>query len=148
IGDLPIVTSVFPLGLQRGTSEIIHLQGVNLGDKAQVSVRATADARPGTWLPVTIETPQGKPLGNPRVVVGEFPEVICRHAKGLSTPGTANGRIAAPGKNDTWHFHANKGERWIVEVNARRSGSPLDSVIEVLDVHGQPVPRATLRCLA
>src|SRR5262249_23039399 len=36
----------------------------------------------------------------------------------------------------------------IVEVNARRLGSALDSVIEILDAKQQPVPRATLRCLA
>jgi hypothetical protein len=36
----------------------------------------------------------------------------------------------------------------ILEVNARRIGSPLDSYIEILDAKGQAVPRATLRCLA
>src|SRR5206468_1499390 len=36
----------------------------------------------------------------------------------------------------------------VVEVEARRLGSPLDSVIEVLDAAGHPVPRAVLRCQA
>ena len=30
---------------------------------------------------------------------------------------------------------------------AARLGSPLDSVIEVLDAQGNPIPRATARCL-
>src|SRR5262249_34067236 len=39
-------------------------------------------------------------------------------------------------------------ERLVVEVRARRAGSPVDSVIEILDATGKPVPIATLRCTA
>jgi hypothetical protein len=49
---------------------------------------------------------------------------------------------------DTWRFQAKKGQRLILEVNARRIGSPLDSYIEILDAKDQLVPRATLRCVA
>jgi hypothetical protein len=66
----------------------------------------------------------------------------------VPVPGTANGRITQPGMTDTWHFQAKKGQRLILEVNARRIGSPLDSYIEILDIQGKPVPRAVLRCLA
>src|SRR5205807_7637267 len=66
----------------------------------------------------------------------------------LPLPGTANGQIRQPGATDTWRFSARKGQRLIVEINARRIGSPLDSYLEILDAQGQPVPRATLRCLA
>src|SRR5205814_5323459 len=66
----------------------------------------------------------------------------------LPVPGTGNGVLAQPGAADVWRFAAKKEQRLIVEVNARRLGSPLDSLIEVLDAQGQPVPRATLRCLA
>src|SRR5262249_37479367 len=57
----------------------------------------------------------------------------------------ANGRIQKDNQNDLWRFQAKKGERLIVEVNARRIGSRLDSVIEILDAKDQPVPRAVLR---
>src|SRR5262249_43387642 len=105
---------------------------------------------PGTKLPVAVETPQGPAVGAPSVVIGEFPEALPagNQPASLPTPGTANGRIATPGATDTWRFAATKGQRLIVEVNARRLGSPLDSFIEVLDAAGQPVPRALLRCLA
>src|SRR6185312_5762930 len=39
-------------------------------------------------------------------------------------------------------------QRLVVEVNATRIGSDLDSVIEILDSKNQPVPRAVLRCQA
>lgn len=149
IGDLPIVTSVFPLGLQRGTTATVHLNGVNIGPDVDVKVTAPASAASGSRLPVWVETSQGKPLGDPTVVVGEFPEVVSRSAgSSLPVPGTANGCIDRPGKSDVWRFHAGKGQRLILEVNARLLGSPLDSEIELLDAHGQPVPRALLRCLA
>jgi WD40 repeat protein len=147
VGPIPVVTAVFPLGLQRGTEAEIRLEGVQLGSNATVRVKAPSDAMLGSRLPVTVSTPLGPPLGNPSVLVDEFPEVVSPTEK-LSVPGTANGRILRPGAVDTWHFSARKGQRLVVEVNARRIGSPFDSVIEILDTKGQPVPRATLRCLA
>jgi WD40 repeat protein len=162
LGPLPVVTAVFPLGLQRGTEAEIRLQGVNLGSTKTVRVRAAADAALGSRLPVTIMTPHGKPLGDPHVVVGEFPEVVSaaeRTAPGarssafdatltMPVPGTANDRIEYAGETQTWRFVAKKGQRLIMEVNAQRLGSPLDSYLEILDAAGKPVPRATLRCVA
>src|SRR5262249_28622017 len=86
------------------------------------------------------------------VVVGEFPEVVRfsddARAVLIPVPGTANGHIAAPQQADVWRFAAKKGARIVLEVNAHRLGSPLDSTIEILDTHGQLVPRAVLRSLA
>ena len=159
VGDIPMVSSVFPLGLERGTEAEIHLEGVHLGGVRSVRVKAPPNAAPGTRLPVKIDGLQNAPLGKPVVVVGEFPEQVglkrapatganlAPHIS-LSVPGTGNGVLAKPGGSETWLFDAKKGQRLIVEVEARRLGSPLDSVIEIRDAEGRPVPRATLRCLA
>ncbi len=150
IGEIPIVTAVFPLGLQRGAEAAIHVEGVHLGQAKTVRVKAPPDAAPGTRIPVPLTTPWGPPLNAPSLFVGEFPEAVAAAGKSLTvaTPGTANGRIATPGATDTWRFTAKKDQRLIVEVNARRLGSALDSYIEILDTKGRPVPRATLRSLA
>jgi WD40 repeat protein len=153
VGPLPVVTAVYPLGIQRGTESLVHLDGVNLGETTSVLLKAPADAQPGSKLPVTINTSHGPPLGNSAVVVGEFPEAVRSLGRGdyvpaVPVPGTANGRIDAPGATDTWRFTARKGERLIIEVHARRLGAPLDSYLELLDAQGRPLPRATLRCLA
>jgi mono/diheme cytochrome c family protein len=166
-GDVPVVTAVYPLGLQRGTEADIHLEGVHLGTTQPVRMKVPLDAALGKRLPVSVRTPLGPALGSPSVVVGEFPEVVLpspkpeigailanglcvrfRQTLDLPVPGTANGRIERAGDADLWRFTARKDQRLIVEVNARRLGSPLDSAIEVLDAAGRPVPRATLRCLA
>lgn len=62
----------------------------------------------------------------------------------VPVPGTANGY--QPG--DLWRFRAKKGQPVIVDVEASRLGSDLDSWIEILDEEGNLLPRATLRSVA
>ncbi len=149
VGDVPIVTGIFPLGVRRGTESDVTLAGVNLGPTHTAKVSAPADAAVGSRVPVSFSAPGGTPLGNPTVVVGEFPEVLTPQKDVvLPVPGTANGRIEEGGSTHTYRFAAKKGQRLLLEVEASRLGSPLDSYIEILDARGQPLPRATLRCLA
>lgn len=143
LGDIPIVTSVFPLGLQRGTEAEIHLDGVHLGSARTVRLKAAADVVPGSSLPVPVA--KGV-LGNPSVLVDAFPQILSSET--IPIPGTANGIIQEPGATRTYRFTAKKGQSLLLEVNARRAGSPLDSVVEILNAKGDPLPRATLRSLA
>ncbi|HEY8506288.1 MAG TPA: hypothetical protein VIL46_17000, partial [Gemmataceae bacterium] len=152
-GPVPVVTSVFPLGAQRGTEATVRLRGVHLGPDPAVKMTIPADAAPGSRLPVPLPPAPGgeKPLGDARVAAGEFPEVVAHSqppGRPLPVPGTANGVIDHPGATQTWKFPAKKGERLLIEVHARRLGSPLDSYVEVLDAAGKPLGRATLRCIA
>ncbi len=145
MGDIPIVTSVFPLGVQRGTETEVHLEGVHLGHTRSVHLKVPADAAPGSRFPVPVA--KGV-LGNPSVRIDEFPQVTFSPSATIPIPGTANGRIDQPGATQTWRFLAKKGQRLLLEVHANRIGSPLDSVIEILNAQGQPLPWATLRSLA
>ncbi len=160
LGEIPIVTAIFPLGLQRGSEAELVIEGVHLGDISKRRLKAPADAPIGGKLPVNLATPLGTPLGNTQVIVGEFPEMSrLRFAFAPSSPddsplgkvpvpGTANGILRKPGQTDLWSFQARKRQRLILEVEARRLGSSLDSFIEVLDARNQPIARATLRSLA
>lgn len=151
IGDLPIVTSVFPLGLPRGQEREFQVRGVFL-DQASVKLKAADDAAPGSKLALPITSKHGKVLGNLQVTVGEFPDTTADPKAGetptLPVPGAANGRIDTPGAVDLWRFAAKKGERLVLEIEAARLGSPLDSMIEILDAKKEPVARAVLRCQA
>ena len=58
IGDIPVITGVFPLAVQRGRTTSVHLTGVNLapgtsGITAKVTV--SADAIPGSKIPMPLE---------------------------------------------------------------------------------------------
>ncbi len=171
LGDIPVVTAVYPPGVQRGTERLVYLDGVHLVERS-VKVGVAADAQPGSRVPVPFATTKDEPLGNPKLIVGEFPEAVSGHGyvygwamtkericcpllpEGMTldlrvdVPGTGNGIIAKAGETQAWRFSAKKGQTLIVEVNARRLGSPLDSYIEILDADGKPVPRATLRSQA
>ena len=152
VGDVPVIASVFPMGVQRGTSATINLIGANLA-KNQVTMNVPADAAIGSKIPVPIDngaaTVRERPLGDASVIVGEFSEVNVRQAEAtVATPGTANGVIGQPGQAHALRFSAKKGQRLLLEVNARRAGSPLDSALEVFDAKGKPVGRSTLRCTA
>jgi WD40 repeat protein len=156
IGPIPLVTSVFPLGMQRGSSGDVRVQGVFLGGAGKIPMKIPADGAVDSRLPVPLTTSAGPPLGIRNIVVGEFPEVLAAETRpgksgplgDIPVPGTANGIIRKEGQSDVWRFRARKGERLIVEVNAQRLGSDLDSTIEILDELGRPVARATLRALA
>ncbi|MBI3667368.1 MAG: PPC domain-containing protein [Acidobacteria bacterium] len=50
-------------------------------------------------------------------------------------------------EGDLLRFSARKGQKLILEVTAHRTGSPLDSVVEVLDAEKRPVQAATARAL-
>ena len=56
-------------------------------------------------------------------------------------------RRGSDADEDYFRFRASKGQQLTIDVEAARVGSPLDSVIEVLDAQGNAIPRATVRCL-
>ena len=149
VGDVPVVTGVFPLAVQRGKAARVHLDGVHLGPLAgqPVTVNVPTDAALGSRVPVPLTMAGEKPLGSPAVTVDEFAAAVVDPVAGgeLRVPGSADGVLASPGAGQAVRFAAKKGERLIVEVLARRAGSPVDPVLELLDAAGKPLPRATLR---
>jgi dipeptidyl aminopeptidase/acylaminoacyl peptidase len=145
VGAIPIVTAVVPLGLQRGTERDVRVEGVNIASHS-ATVKAPADVPPGKKLPVPVKSPLGTVLGEPTVVVGEFPEVTA--GQSLPVPGTAEGVIEKPGAVGEWRFKARKGQRLIVEGLARKYGSPMDPWVEIVDASGRPIQRAVVQCTA
>jgi hypothetical protein len=140
IGELPFVTSVFPLGHKAGERIAVELTGWNL----PVS-RLTADdtGRPPGVYPLNV----GGDLCASNYVpfaVDSLPE--CLEQAGNDTPKTAqkltlpiivNGRIDKPGDCDVFSFSAKAGSEVVAEVMARRLDSPLDSVLKLTDSSGK-----------
>jgi hypothetical protein len=151
-GELPYLARVFPLGVRRGAAATVQVYGDNVVE-GPASVDA-AGLTPGkTSVRVHAESPRGEPLNSVDVAVGDDPEAEERepndltHAEPIVPPLTVNGRIdGATGRDeDVFRFHATRGQTLVFTVMAARLGSPLDSVLEVLDARGHAVPRATLR---
>ncbi len=159
-GSLPYVTAAFPLGVPAGEPAMIKVQGVNLGNVKEVQIQPPAQSDGWTTTRLVVATPSGLALNKPKLAAGDLPEVFeqepnnsSAEAQAVTIPVTINGHIdgAASSANredeDYFRFHAAKGQHLVVEVAAARLGSPLDSVIEVLDSKGEAIQRATIRCL-
>ena len=155
IGELPVITGWFPLGLRQGTSTTISLRGHNLSTR-QLKLDAPVQ---DDWSPVVSYRPDRPkqmadlPIDEIRLPLGTTPEVMATAtassratAQAVSWPVTINGQLDA-GPEAWYRFRARRGQSLTLEVVAERFGSPLDSVIEVYDSRGQLVPRALLRCV-
>lgn len=79
------------------------------------------------------------------------PNDIVASAPKIELPAKIKGRIQASGEQkqdvDAFRFDAKTGDVWVFEVNAARSGSPLDSKLEVLDGNGQRITRVLLQAV-
>src|SRR5205823_14457084 len=70
VGKVPVVTSVFPLGVRRGSETDVAVEGVHLGDLRSVKVKVPTDAAVGSRVQLPLATPLRNPLGEANVVVG------------------------------------------------------------------------------
>ena len=155
-GALPYMSSVFPLGVARGETTRVHVDGLNLAGATDVAITVPASAEPGSMRDVPLNLPPGISAENRRtVVVAEGPQSVetgtndePSQAVQLPVPGGVSGRIEREGDVDHYRFDARTGNRLIVEVFGRRLGTPIDSAIEILDMRGRPVPRAVLEPVA
>ncbi|HZO56813.1 MAG TPA: hypothetical protein VFB63_29150 [Bryobacteraceae bacterium] len=153
-GKFPVATSAYPLGVRKNAAGNIHIAG--LGLPASFSAKPTSSGRLETFEELRPTTPIGPAFNELKLALGDDPEVesnaanlSAKTAQAVTLPITINGRIAAPKTNlpteNYFKFAARKGQQVILEVNARRLGSSLDSLIEVLDAAGKPVEQAVAR---
>lgn len=66
-------------------------------------------------------------------------------AMDIALPAQIEGAIETPGDADCFRFEAAAGSRLTLEVTAARSGSKLDSKIEVLTDRGEPIEQIVLQ---
>ncbi|MEW5976222.1 MAG: hypothetical protein AB1898_10505 [Acidobacteriota bacterium] len=158
VGEIPFVLGHYPLGLKEGTRRPFQVWGFNLGGIATVTPEPFGLA-PGKVMDVgtlSVQANQGEAFNRLPIAIGRYEEVesttrnhSLKDAQLMTAPMTANGRIQpdASGESqaDYYRFTARKGERFVLETAASRLGSPLDSVIEVLDEQGKLVPNVVAR---
>jgi len=142
------------LGLVPDASRIV----VGRLDGTMGEFELPAAAAAGTTLPPPLaeslqETDYGvqPPIEQLPQVTEVEPNDAPAQATAIAVPGRAQGKIhAVPGAVadvDLYRFAAKTGDQWIIETNAGRKNSPLDSKLEVLDAQGRPVPRLLLRAV-
>ena len=143
IGDLPFVTSAFPLGGQIGIATAVDIKGFNLAEN-----RLT---------PPTVGLPPGicrlHARGRGGVFSNPVPFALDTLSDGIeiepnNTPAAAqtvapplimNGAVGVPGDRDVYRFPGRAGQEIVAEIYARRLDSPLDSNLALTDACGRQI---------
>lgn len=107
-------------------------------DDANLAEQAAATNAPAE--PARLERTEEEPNDSPTA------------ANPISAHSLVKGVIAAAKESgapdvDLFRFHAQAGQQLVLETNAARQKSPLDSRLEVLDAAGNPIPRVLLQAV-
>jgi len=150
VGQFPLAVAAFPLGLQEGKQAEIHLTAYNLS--STIAVKGEPSPEDPRAVVIRPETAKGASFNRVKLALGAEPEVLASgtntalaQAQTLTAPVTVNGKLEAA--ENYYRFHARKNQKLVFEVNANRLGSPLDSLLEILNTKGVPAERATVRCV-
>lgn len=140
LGELPFVTSLFPLGGRAGARTTVELKGWNLA-AAKLTENAKGKA-PGVE-PISVRN--GEWISNAvPFALDALPESTEKEpnnekqtAQRVKLPIIVNGRIGRPGDTDMLRFSGRAGEEIVAEVFARRLDSPLDSALRLTGASGK-----------
>lgn len=142
VGELPCVTSIFPLGARAGEPVKVEVNGWNL-EKTTLAP-PPKDAQPGQYL---LAASAGRMVSNyVPFVVGTLPECFEQEpndevgkAQKVTLPIVVNGRSDKPGDWDVFEVTGKANETIVAEVTARRLGSPFDSFVKVVTADGKVI---------
>ena len=138
LGELPYITSIFPLGGPAGAQTTVELKGWNLpvntitqtnAESGSSAVSVRQEGRLSNRVPFAVDT-------LPECLEQE-PNDTMATAQPLTLPIIVNGRIHQPGDWDVFRFEGHAGDTVVAEVYARRLDSPLDSALKLTDATGK-----------
>jgi len=139
-GELPFVTSIFPLGDRAGDPVTIRMKGWNL-EKADL---IQPPANSGSGVHRVAAKREGFVSNRMPFAMDTLPESLekepnndLRRAQKITLPVMINGRIDRPGDWDVFQFTGKANQSIVAEVYARRLDSPLDSVLKLTDATGK-----------
>ncbi|MGL4594384.1 MAG: PPC domain-containing protein, partial [Thermoguttaceae bacterium] len=148
ISDLPVATSLFPLGGQSGAKVQAEIAGWNLPN-TQVSLNTDksdsnqSENRERTLSVLEMNDAKKQLLFPVRYSVNDLPEIIetennndIAHPQKVSLPVIINGRIENKNDVDFFSFEGKKGSQIVLDVSARSLDSPLDSHVEIRNAAG------------
>ena len=140
LGEVPFVTSLFPLGGRVGARVAVKMKGWNL-EKAELSSPGT-NAEPGICRLTAsrqgfVSNPLPFALDTLPETFDQEPNNTPARAQKVKLPVIINGRVDRPDDWDVFKFTGRSNETIVAEVCARRLDSPLDSVLKLTDATGR-----------
>lgn len=141
VGEVPFVTSIFPLGGQVGDPAPVEINGWNLETAKLVPL--PEDAGPGIHR-VAAQDEDGFVSNHLPFELDTLPECFDNEsndapseAQKVRLPIIVNGRVDRPNDWDVFEVAGHAGERIVAEVHARRLDSPVDSFVKVTNTKGE-----------
>lgn len=136
ITDGPYLQSVFPLGGRRGSTTNLDVSGAYMPTEP-VAARLPSDQGSHTLFHANVSQQKSNSYVLEMDDLPEYVEEEPLPAKSgnrkVALPAVLNGRISRPGDVDLWTFDVKEGQEYIFDLRAGRLGSPLDSVLTLLD---------------
>jgi hypothetical protein len=140
VGEVPFVSSIFPLGGRVGEPVKIEMEGWNL--EKTTMAPPPKEAGPGIHM---IAATNGKFASNyVPFALDTLPESLDKEpndepskAQKVTLPVIVNGRADRPGDWDVFEVEGKAGETIVAEVSARRLGSSYDSFVKVTGADGK-----------
>ncbi len=140
LGELPFVTSIFPLGSQTNETPALKVTGWNL-DGPEMPAPAHADGPGIVWLHANHNGLVSAPAPFALDALPDFfenePNNKISNARKIRLPVVINGRIDRKDDWDVFRFNGRSNQVVVLEVTARRLDSPLDSLLRITDAAGQ-----------
>lgn len=134
LGEVPFVTSIFPLGGTHGEKTNVKLEGQNL-KTTQITVLNESRIGAINNTPLAYSVPFAQST-LPEQFEAE-PNEDAEQAMPVLQGTIINGKIEKPGDRDVFSIPLGKDDELLAEVTARRLNSPLDSVLMITDAAGQ-----------
>ena len=142
VGDFPLVTAAYPLGVQKGSRAPVEATGPVLGEALRVEANAPADLA-SDELNLKVQYPGGQSstplrvLASAQVEQVEFePNNTREQATPVEARGAINGRFSLPHDRDHFRFAAKKGQHLLLVGRTRSLGSPSDLFMRLFDAKG------------
>jgi hypothetical protein len=140
VGELPFVTSIFPLGARLGEAPSIKMKGWNLQEAALTPPVQGG----GTGIQELAAKRKGLVSNRVPFALDALPECLEKepndtpaNAQEVTLPIMINGRMDKPDDWDLFQFAGKSNDTIVAEVQARRLDSPMDSVLKLTDATGR-----------
>jgi len=142
----PYLRHTLPLGVQRGTNTALQIAGWNFGPELPHEVHFDGVNLPAeSWQTLLLlpgfENALTLPVGNGPELMEVEPNDVAAAANHIDVPCAVTGYIEKIGDEDRFSFAANKGQKFLLEVQSAALGFPVDAWLKVEDLKARELAK-------
>jgi WD40 repeat protein len=141
-GAIPLVLGIHPMTVPAGAPARVTLLGPHVPPETVVELPANPPGEVTVEIPASYRSRRSFSVTvSPAASIEAEPNDLPTQATRWTLPSDMAGRIDRPGDVDHFVIDAKRGEEWILETDARRRGSGVDTRLDILTMDGRAVDR-------